>query len=266
MLFGHGDDYFISGKEITANFSSNVWYGANLDLLKEHLFSVFTSLSRYPEPDAASLKHMLADFYGVNSRNILVTNGSITAFYMLAQTWKGENSTILIPSFAEYEDACKLYEHKITYINNSEPLDSIDLRSQKLCWICNPNNPDGRLWDKNSIESLIESNPETLFVLDQAYSEFVRAEMISPSDINKYKNLIVVRSISKVHKIPGLRIGYIIATESIIDNISNYIIPWSVNSIAVEAGKYVLSNPGLFEMPLDLWKKDTDALIRNWRH
>lgn len=262
MLFGHGDDYFISGKEITANFSSNVWYGANLDSLKEHLFSVFTSLSRYPEPDAASLKHMLADVYGVNSSNILVTNGSITAFYMLAQTWKGENSTIIIPSFAEYEDACKLYEHNITYVENSKPLESLDLHNQKLCWICNPNNPDGHLWNKTSIERLIESNPETLFVLDQAYSEFVRAEMISPSDINRHKNLILVRSISKVHKIPGLRIGYIVASEKIIDKVSHFIIPWSVNSIAIEAGKYVLSNPGLFEMPLASWKRDTDILMR----
>lgn len=263
MLFGHGDDYFISGKEITANFSSNVWYGANLEPLREHLFSEFANLSRYPEPDASSLKRMLADVYGVKSENILVTNGSITAFYMIAQAWRGESSAVLVPSFAEYEDACKLYGHDIAYVRNLEPLDSIPLDGRKLCWICNPNNPDGRLWDKPSIQKLIESNPQTLFVLDQAYSEFVRTEMICPEDINRYNNLILVRSISKVHKIPGLRIGYIVAPEEIIGRICRYVIPWSVNSVAVEAGKYVLSNPSLFELPLERWKKDTDELMRS---
>ena len=97
MLFGHGDDF--TQLPLRGNFSSNVWYGANVEELRAHLFREFTRLTRYPEPDAASLKCVLADSCGISSENIVVTNGSITAFYLIAQAWAGATSTILVPSF-----------------------------------------------------------------------------------------------------------------------------------------------------------------------
>ena len=55
MLFGHGDDHYNSQKEVKINFSSNVWHGADLRTLREHLNGKFCELTRYPEPDASSL-------------------------------------------------------------------------------------------------------------------------------------------------------------------------------------------------------------------
>ena len=60
MLYGHGDDFYNAKSEVKINFSSNVWHGANLEKLKEHLNEEFDSLTRYPEPDAATLKRLLA--------------------------------------------------------------------------------------------------------------------------------------------------------------------------------------------------------------
>ena len=54
MLFGHGDDHYNSQKEVKINFSSNVWHGADLRTLREHLNEQFYELTRYPEPDASS--------------------------------------------------------------------------------------------------------------------------------------------------------------------------------------------------------------------
>lgn len=76
MLFGHGDDFYNSQNEVKINFSSNVWHGANLDKLKEHLNEHFSKLTRYPEPDAASLKRLLARRYEIKEENVVVTNGS----------------------------------------------------------------------------------------------------------------------------------------------------------------------------------------------
>ena len=258
MLFGHGDDF--SNVMLQANFSSNVWYGADVELLKTHLFQKFASLTRYPEPDAASLKQQLASFYGILSENLLVTNGSITAFYLIAQTWAGAQSTILIPSFAEYEDACTLYEHRIRYVSNEEPLLKLPLAGQTLCWICNPNNPDGRLWSRAEMVALLQAYPETFFVVDQAYVEFVESEGLIPADVQTYPNLLLVRSISKVHKIPGLRIGYLVASPEIIARLQSYLIPWSVNALALEAGEYVLQHPESFVLPLSKWHHDTAVL------
>ena len=71
MLFGHGDDHYNSQKEVKINFSSNVWHGADLRTLREHLNEQFYELTRYPEPDASSLKRLLARCYEVEEENIV---------------------------------------------------------------------------------------------------------------------------------------------------------------------------------------------------
>lgn len=261
MLFGHGDDLYNSKNEVKINFSSNVWHSANLEQLKEHLNNQFDRLTHYPEPDAASLKQLLAHRFNVGEENIIITNGSITAFYLLAQAWKEARSTILIPSFAEYEDACRLHGHKITYFSTANDLSELSLEGQDFCWICNPNNPDGKLIHRTELLNLIAANRQTTFIIDQAYVAFTTEELLSPTDINNNPNLIIIQSISKVYKTPGLRIGYLIASPTLINEIKPYVIPWSVNAIAIEAGKYILLHPGRFTLPLRQWQQDTAELM-----
>ena len=261
MLFGHGDDFYNSQNEIKINFSSNVWHGANLDKLKEHLILEFDKLTRYPEPDAASLKRLLARRHEIKEDNIVVTNGSITAFYLLAQAWQGAKSKIAIPSFAEYEDACRLHGHEIAFFSTSDDLSELSLDGQDFCWICNPNNPDGKLIHRTELLTLIAANRQTTFIVDQAYVAFTTEDMLKPSDIHNHENLIIVQSISKAYNVPGLRIGYLVASPAIIKEINKYIIPWSINAIAIEASKYILIHPAQFTLPIRKWQRETAELI-----
>ena len=261
MLFGHGDDFYNSQNEVKINFSSNVWHGANLDKLKEHLNEQFSKLTRYPEPDAASLKRLLARRYEIKEENVVVTNGSITAFYLIAQAWKGAKSTIAVPSFSEYEDACRLHEHELTFFSTSDDLSELSLEGQDFCWICNPNNPDGKLLHRTEILRLLAANRNTKFIIDQAYVAFTTEDMLKPSDVKNNPNLILIQSISKAYNIPGLRIGYLVASPEITATVNKYIIPWSVNAIALEASKYILIHPAQFTLPIRKWQRETAELI-----
>lgn len=261
MLFGHGDDFYNSPQEVKINFSSNIWHGANLDKLQTHLNEHFDKVTRYPEPDAGSLKRLLARRYEVKEENVVITNGSVTAFYLLAQAWRGAKSTIIVPSFSEYEDACRLHEHEISFFSTSEDLSQLNLEGQDFCWICNPNNPDGKLIHRTELLALIKANRKTTFIIDQAYVAFTTEEMLKPMDVKTNKNLIIVQSISKAYDIPGLRMGYIIASPSIINEVNKYIIPWSVNAIAIEASKYILIHPAQFTLPIRKWQRETAEFI-----
>lgn len=261
MLFGHGDDFYNSQNEVKINFSSNVWHGANLEKLKDHLNEQFDKLTRYPEPDAGTLKRLLARRYEMKENNIVVTNGSITAFYLLAQAWKGAKSMIVIPSFSEYEDACRLHGHEISFFPTSDDLSELSLEGQDFCWICNPNNPDGKLIHRTELLALIAANRQTTFIIDQAYVAFTTEDMLKPSDVKNHPNLILVQSISKAYNIPGLRIGYLIASPEKTEEINKYIIPWSVNAIAIEASKYILIHPAQFTLPIRKWQRETAELI-----
>lgn len=257
MLFGHGDDYYNATNEIKVNFSSNVWHGADLRKLCDHLHDRFSVITRYPEPDAGSLKKLLAEQLELEKENIIVTNGSITAFYLIAQAWREARSMILYPSFAEYEDACRLYNHTLRFYPTTEELSDLSVGTENLCWICNPNNPDGRLIDRNGLLELIRANHQTIFIIDQAYAPFTEKELLVPEDIKQYPNLILVESISKVHDVPGLRIGYLIASKEIIAKISPYLIPWSVNALAIEGAKYMLKHPEQYILPVNEWLEQT---------
>ena len=261
MLFGHGDDYYQSTHAISSNFSSNVWHGADLSGIREHLYRRFDRLTRYPEPDAASLKQLLAQHYGVDTGQLVVTNGSITAFYLLAQAWQGARSAIAVPSFAEYEDACRLHGHRLTFFPTKMGLSEIPLEGQDVCWLCNPNNPDGRLYTRAELLALLEANRQVLFVIDQAYADFVTTELLHPADVEAHPNLVLVQSISKAHNLPGLRIGYLVATPEIVTRVARFLIPWSVNAVAVEVGNYVLSHPEQFVLPLRAWLDETAWFI-----
>ena len=71
---------------------------------------------------------------------------------------------------------------------------------------------------------------------------------------------MIIQSISKLHKIPGIRIGYIAARETIIQRLEPYLIPWSVNALAIETGKYVLTHEEQFPLPLTQWLSDAQNL------
>ena len=265
MLYGHGDDFYNAKNEVKINFSSNVWHGAKLDKLKEHLIEHFDQLTRYPEPDAATLRRLLARRCEIDEDCIVVTNGSVTAFYLLAQAWQGAKSMIAIPSFSEYEDACRLHGHELSFFPTSEDLSELSLEGQDFCWLCNPNNPDGKLIHRTELLRLISAHPRTTFIVDQAYVAFTTEDMLKPADVKAHPNLVLVQSISKAYNIPGLRIGYLVAAPSIAERIRAYIIPWSVNAIAIEASKYILIHPAQFTLPIRKWQRETAELIYQLR-
>ena len=260
MLFGHGDDYYQSTRAIISNFSSNVWHGADLSGIREHLYRRFDRLTRYPEPDAASLKRLLAQHYGVETSQLVVTNGSITAFYLLAQAWQGARSAIAVPSFAEYEDACRPHGHRLTFFPTKMGLSEIPLEEQDMCWLCNPNNPDGRLYTRAELLALLEANRQVLFVIDQAYADFVTTELLHPADVEAHSNLVLVQSISKAHNLPGLRIGYLVATPEIVTQVARFLIPWSVNAVAIEAGLFLTERGVPHSLDMSAYLEETQRL------
>lgn len=261
MLFGHGDDLYNYDEKVKINFSSNVWYGAKIEKLNEHLVQNLSVLTHYPEPDASTIKRLVARRNELKEDEVLVTNGSISAFYMIANSWPKSKSMIFTPSFAEYEDAARLGEHELHFFSNEDDLSHLDLSDMDFCWICNPNNPDGKLYHKTELIALFKSNPEVRFIIDQAYVSFTTEDLFRPSDIKAYPNLILVHSISKAFRIPGARIGYIVASEENVAAINKYNIPWSVNSLAIEAGRYILIHPAQFTLPIRKWQRDTAEFI-----
>jgi len=266
MLYGHGDNGYLHSQEILADFSSNVWYGGEPAGLKEHLFQQWTLINKYPEVLAESLTERVSKYHGLHPENILINNGTTESIYLIAQAFKSKRSAIIIPSFSEYEDACRIHEHSIQFLSWQELEQCVNglvhqngpedgTRSDRpawlnadLLWLGNPNNPTGAVLP--ALEVLIRHHPQTIFVVDEAFIEFTDSIGSSISLIRELPNLVILRSLTKAFAIPGLRLGYIAAEKATISRLQALKLPWSVNALALEAGNFIFDQYDRIRLPL----------------
>lgn len=217
----HGDDIY-RYPHIRLNFSSNIWGHADLSALQSHLASRLHLVSHYPEPDALSLANLIARQLGIAPAEVLVTNGATEAIHLIRQCFASYRPSIPRPTFSEY---------------GPDEADSASDERPTLHWWCNPNNPTG-LW-RPLPPFLRESD---LYVIDQAYEDYTLRPMLSDADAVSRKNVIVLHSMTKKFCIPGLRVGYAVAHADVISRLKAAKQPWSVNALAIEAGKFLLSH------------------------
>lgn len=243
MLNGHGDDAHRYTVNIESNFSSNVYAHFDWSGLEEYLCQHISLIHSYPEPDSISLRKQLSAIHTISEDEVCVTNGAIEAIYLIAQAFQGKHSAIIVPTFSEYEDACRIHNHELSFIERLEDI------SEKvgLVWICNPNNPTGTIYNKEYLIQIVKQYPQMCFVFDHSYASFTNQDVISPQECVELGNVILLHSMTKSYAIPGLRLGYITASEKLLDRVKRYSMPWSVNNIALAAGKYLLeqSTPNL---------------------
>lgn len=258
MLYGHGDDGYQFKVDIVADFSTNVWYGGEPEGLKEHIFSNWNAINKYPEVLSESLSKKISAYHGLQTGNILVNSGSTESIYLVAQAFRQKKTAIVVPAFAEYEDAAEMYEHEVSFIDWQQLNPSAQIKTE-LVFLCNPNNPTGEIFIH--IEELLSNNPQTIFVIDEAFIEFTLSISSSASLVNKYKNLIILRSLTKAYAIPGLRLGYMVSSVEMIDSIKQFKYPWSVNTIALETGKFIFDNYPHIQLPLKNLLKDKESFI-----
>jgi threonine-phosphate decarboxylase len=257
MLHGHGDDAYRYKQEIVADFSTNVWHGGAPAGLKEFLFSRWQVIERYPEVLAESLGKQIARHHQLHQEQVLISSGTTESIYLIAQAFQAKRTTITIPAFAEYEDACCLHQHQLTFVNWSD-LAAVPKLDTDLCFICHPNNPTGAVLPQ--LEALIAANPQTCFIIDEAFIEFTISVESTIPLLEHYPHLIILRSLTKAYAIPGLRLGYIVASAAMIQQLKEIKFPWSVNAMALEAGKFIFDNYHKIQVPILQLLQEKDKL------
>ena len=269
MLEGHGDDIG-KYKNIRANFSSNVLYGELNEGLLAHLQERIATVTHYPEVDARTVQADAAAAYGVLTDEVLVTNGATEAIYLTAQAFFGGSATILTPTFAEYEDACRLFGLQVR-LQSWETIKEEDQFSTDLVFLCNPNNPTGLALPLDRLKGLLDSNPQSLFVIDESYIEFTNVTSTLLPSLADHPNVLVLRSLTKSCRIPGLRIGFVVGQEVRIAQLRRLKMPWSVNRLALEAASYIFRHSDRFVVPVPLlleatavWRNEL-AAVTGWR-
>ena len=238
MIDGHGDDIYRYDDLVKMNFSSNIFQHVDHSALKAHLLEHFDVVGNYPEPQPRQLERLIARQEDISPECVMVTNGATEAIYLIAQQYHHSASIIPQPTFNEYADACRQYHHIISFENTD---DLTHLPHDRVYWICNPNNPSGTVLMKGFLEYVVRRSPRYTFVVDQSYEDYTTEPLLVAREMQNVPNLIILHSFSKRYAIPGLRLGYITGHPATIQLLRSLVAPWSVNALAIEAGKFLVS-------------------------
>ena len=248
MLHGHGDDAYRHPHAIVADFSTNVWYGGEPTGLKDYVFSQWQTVNRYPEVLAESLAARAAAHHGLPPGQVLMSSGTTESIYLIAQAWAGKRTTVVTPAFAEYEDAARRHGHQLNFLA-WELLGADQPLAADVVFVCNPNNPTGNVLTEPALAALLARNPHTVFVLDEAFIEFTASIATARPLLARFDNLLILRSMTKAYAIPGLRLGYVLASESLITRLTHEKAPWTVNALAAAAGHFIFEHFAAVQPP-----------------
>jgi histidinol-phosphate aminotransferase len=220
-------------------YSEGVLLDANENSLGSALSGRYgVELNRYPDPLATGLRKAIAKYVKCGPENIFVGNGSDEIIDLLIRvfTSPGENVVVLKPTYGMYVVCARANGLKVKEValdGNFQPdiraiMRAVD-RKTKIVFICSPNNPTGRSIGNDAIAALARELKQ-LIVVDEAYAEFAN-KTASPL-VKKFENLVVLRTFSKAWGLAGLRVGYAIAGERVINYLRKIKLPYNVNALS----------------------------------
>jgi threonine-phosphate decarboxylase len=254
MIKGHGGNIYELAQRLGCKPSEIIDMSSNVNplgpppgiaaFLKENI----STIAALPQVDAGRAVNAFAERYHADPRYVLSGNGTTQFIYSIPLAIESKRALILGPTYADYADACIMHHVPYRYVMADESLgfrfDADHLKKEaKLSdtvFICNPDNPTGVLIPKDEIEFLCKSCPNTCFVIDESYLPFVSRGEAHSMISRGLSNVIVLNSMSKIFRVPGLRIGFVISSEGMIEKLNRYVLPWSVNSLAQAAVIYLM--------------------------
>ncbi len=260
--FKHGGNILTKAKKLNLLPSKIIDSSASLvpfdppKLILDVLFSEIKTLGfrYYPERNLNNLREIIGEFHQINPDNILPGNGASELI-----TWAGYEaskfgaSCIPSPGFVDYERSLDCWNATFDYSelpknwSNNFPQTFPLKPICDVLWITNPHNPTGQLWDKKSLEIILKKYK--LVICDEAFLAITpNGERESLIPLTKtYDNLLVIRSLTKLFNIAGLRLGYIIGSSEKLKRWNIKRDPWPLNSFAIKAGIELLSNKKFYK-------------------
>ena len=221
----------------------------------------------YPDPFSEGLAASIARRLGVGADTVICGNGSTELIYLVPRALGPSKVLITAPTFGEYERACRNggAGEIVTFALKGD--ESFDLRPEEfieamaggdgprgrpgrskkkpcdMAFLCNPNNPTGRLVEKQTVREIAGAAREVscCLVVDEAFIDFCPAESVV-EEVERNPWLVVFRSMTKFYALAGLRIGYGVFHPSLVERIKAYKEPWTVNALAQYAGSAVLED------------------------
>ena len=259
--------------EKVIDFSENVNPLGPPAFVKEQWESYSELITKYPDPIGEPFLSAVATYHDVQVENVIIGNGAAEIFACLARRYENKRAILIHPTFSEYASTLAPYHVYIKEIFATQdlPIDEVldEIEFAEVIYICRPNNPTGYLV---SLEDIIQiakyaKRYKCEVILDEAFLDFIDEKESFIPYLKEFTNVIVVRSMTKMYAIPGLRLGYAVASEEIVRE-TRYRMPhWNSNAIATTIGAACLKEEKYRLQAISFAKKMREQFtefLENW--
>lgn len=210
-------------------------YGPSPKVLEAIRNAANEDLRLYPDPNCDELSETIAKYYNLDKKQVFIGNGSDEVLAFAFLTFFNQNETIIFPdiSYSFYPVYANLYniDYKLAKLKDdfSIPVDEFLTENGGIV-IPNPNAPTGKQLELDSIKSILDNNPNKVVIIDEAYIDFGGTSAVGL--IREYPNLLVVETLSKSRSLAGIRVGFALGQEELIDGLNR--IKNSFNSYTID--------------------------------
>ncbi|MGL4913094.1 MAG: pyridoxal phosphate-dependent aminotransferase [Romboutsia sp.] len=276
---GHGANVDVIAQKYNLNPRDIIDFSSNINPsvipgLEKYILEGLRACTSYPDINYVNLRSNISDYININPNFIIPGNGATEIIYLMMKSI-GKSIAILNPTFSEYERSARLNNLEITNIlldknNNFEvDIDNIEANIDKFdsLFICNPNNPNGKV---KKIENLLEllQKHDKLLIVDETFMEFVENEegYSLIKYVEEYDNIFILKAVTKFFGLPGLRLGYgVTSNERIIENIYKYKEPWTINSFADNLSNYIFKEEDYIKNSKKYYINEREYMLKSLR-
>jgi L-threonine-O-3-phosphate decarboxylase len=248
------------------DFSANINPLGPPEWLRRVVGAELSRTAHYPDPHCTELLHAAAARYGAAREEIVAGNGSSELLYALPRLLDRPSAVIAAPCYVDYRRAAEQAGLRVRAVTLAADDDfaldfdrlaaALDAEGGAcLAILGQPNNPTGRCFDPARLRSLAARYPDTWFLIDEAFADFV--DRLDRLTCARPPNLIVLLSATKNWAIPGLRLGFAVAGRAVADRLRAALPPWSVNALAQAVGVAALADQA--------YRERTRRLVAGWR-
>ena len=239
-------------EEVYKLASNENLFGPHPDVIKR-ICENLGNIKYYPDGECREIRERLAVKYDIDKGSIIVGNGTDQIIEMICDSFvePGENVVIADPTFLIYEKSVLKRSGIVIKVPLKDFRQDVEKMvysvsdATKILFLTNPHNPTGTNINRSELDFVMENAGENLLiVLDEAYCEYMtgKDKIDTIGYLSKYKNLVILRTFSKIYGLAGLRIGYGISGNSIISVLNKVMLPFNVNSVAQKAAVAALEN------------------------
>jgi histidinol-phosphate aminotransferase len=250
-------------------------YNENLYIPREKVIPLLKEVADecdfriYPQEEEKDLKQAISQYLQVPADSVTIGNSSDEVMERVIRIFleEGNSAVTFTPTFTVFRYCVEYQGAKFVSVPLKDDF-SIDIDGMRkaftpearLLYLCSPNNPTASQLKPREIEALIEEFPGIVLV-DEAYGEYADYSVVPL--INKYENLVVLRTFSKAFSLAGLRLGYAIANPRLAKTLDKTPAPYPVNVVSLSMGRKMLENIGLMRDSVVALKQERGKLINS---